>query len=273
MLGGTLPIDSSIEMGIHYKLITREQGYFNLDHYTVNEILPFCNTVEINKEAYRSILKKIIISENFEWLVFYQKNPEEFKIYIPDNWNQLLSDAELLNFEDTTVIEWWEYVFKHFRKYKERQLTQLGTTAEKLSYSYEYSRLENDNLTPIDFYLKWIASMSDKYGYDIASVRGELLKDIFAISDSIQVEVKGQLAADESNFIFYVTQNEWNVALRNINSYFFHCWVGVDVNKSSGQGPYIIPAIRLSSMLPTNVSPECEWVKCRFMINLNTYIT
>ena len=269
--GGTAPIEGGVEIGLKYDILERRKGIFLLKEYATIELIPFCNDEEVNKDVTRRILKKIVLAENFEWLVFYQEDPDIFKIYIPDNWQQLFNDTGLLEFNDTDVLKWWEEVFQHYRKYKEGQGLQVGNTAEKLSFDFESKRLVNDGHSQIDFYLKWVASVSDRYGYDIGSIRGILLKHAYNIKDSIQIEVKGQQSFDKSTFIFYLTDNEWNVAKANIDTYFFHCWVGVNINNKSGSGPFIVPAKKLINEIQTNVGTTCEWVKCRIVIDLSTF--
>ena len=62
------------------------------------------------------------------------------------------------------------------------------------------------------------------------------------------------------------------MAQKNFHSYFFYCWVGVDIDKESAmEGPYVIPAIALKDKIPTDNSNECEWSECRCVIDLSKF--
>jgi hypothetical protein len=111
--------------------------------------------------------------------------------------------------------------------------------------------------------------MSDKFGYDILSIRGKLLKLSFFEKDQVQIEVKSSVSESTEAFRFYVTKPEWVKAQENIDSYFFYCWTATKLESQTAAGPFIIPAKNLEKFIPKDIgSPICEWSECRFIVDL-----
>src|SRR5437868_6537813 len=71
VLGGTVPVNEGLSIGLHYEILIIENGQLLVGDYCRRELLSVCPNDEINKDAIRLILKKIILRENFEWLSYF----------------------------------------------------------------------------------------------------------------------------------------------------------------------------------------------------------
>jgi len=271
LMGGGLPADQGLKLGQYCRIleINEEQKLYS-SQYCKDKLIGLCETEEPNILVFRGILFRFVSFQNFDWLLFFNDDPEIFKTGIPGEWIDLLEQAELFNFTDLIVRDWWEKIFSKFQTYKEGQQIEVGKVAEKLSYEYERQRLESDGLDNGHFFVKWASQINDKYGYDILSIRGNFFKFTFEEKDSIQIEVKCSVTSNEREFRFYISKNEWNIALKNMGSYFFYCWTSASKERENANGPFIIPANKLSSHIPTDNGTVCEWSQCKFVVDLNS---
>lgn len=92
----------------------------------------------------------------------------------------------------------------YIKKAKEDHIT--GLKGEEIALNIERRRIEELDLDP-DIHVKYVAEMSDSYGYDIKSVDyidGKL--------QTIYIEVKS--TRDIRDTTFYVSRNEYNVSIK-----------------------------------------------------------
>lgn len=271
LMGGSLPVNEGLKLGQYCKLLEINDSLLQSTEYCKNEILVLSTEDEPNVNVIREILFRFSSFQNLDWLLFFNEDPELFKIYIPFEWIVLLNSGALFDFEESDVQDWWSKVFSRYQNYKEGQKLEIGRVAEKLTYEHEKKRLEKDKLDNGHLFVKWASLFSDSYGYDVLSIRGKEFQHSFNLKDPIQIEVKCSVTADEANFRFYVTSNEWSVALENLDSYFFYCWTSANKEKESASGPHIIPATKLKTHIPSNTGTVCQWSECRFILDLNTF--
>lgn len=269
LAGGGLPANQALKLGQYCKILEINNQELLSSQFCRKEILPLCQTEEPNVYVIRAVIYRFMILQNFDWLLFFNNDPEIFKIGIPENWIELLESANLFDFKELAVTEWWSKIFSRFRTYKEGQKLEIGKVAESLTYLHEKTRLLNDGLDNNDFYVKWASQITDTFGFDVLSIRGTLLKETFNIKDEIQIEVKCSVNSNEKEFRFYVSKNEWNKASNNITSYFFYCWTSANLERQSANGPYIIPALKLKDHIPEDRGQLCEWSECKFVIDLH----
>jgi hypothetical protein len=86
----------------------------------------------------------------------------------------------------------------------------------------------------------------------------------------IMIEVKGTQSENINHLRFYVTRNEWNTAISNIDSYYFYVWVGVDIkNQCKKIDPKIIPAIKLMNHFPEDQDSNFQWILSQVILNLD----
>lgn len=274
-LGGMMPVEYSLKICCDYGLVTYRNGSLCLTELSKNRIVPLCDVDDPNHIALRAILGRIIALHNFQWLILYDSDPDIFKEYLFEQdpeWVVMLDNAKLFDFNDKTTMDWWKSVLSKYEDYKEAQKKAIGDVGEKLTYQHELSRIHGDGHKPANAFVKWASRISDKYGFDVQSIRGKRFSHTFEERAKIQIEVKSSDANGIEAFRFYVSKPEWKTALRNINSYFFYCWSGVNIDKeTASDGPFIIPASELVEHIPQDVSLLAEWSECRCVLNLSKY--
>ena len=274
-LGGQLPVKTAIKICLDYNLIRIEVGRLYLTDFSKNHIIHLCNCDDPNIAVLHAILQHIISFHNFQWLIFFDPDPEVFKSYLFEQdpeWLYLLENASLFNFENKTVNDWWDSVLSKYEKCKQEIKKAIGDIGEKLTYDYELIRIKEDGHTPSKSFVKWASQLSDQFGYDILSIRGKKFSFVAKERDKIQIEVKSSDINSSDAFRFYISKPEWRTALRNIESYFFYCWIGINLTKeSASDGPFIIPAKDLVDQMPLDISPSAEWSECRCVLDISKY--
>jgi len=267
--GGTIPANDTLKIAQSYSILEIKSQVICLTDYCRDNILILCKDEEPNVAVIRALLSQIISNNNFHWLIFFCDDSDIFKSAIPQIWIDLLESAGLFEFEDADVLNFWGNILQKYENYVEGQKKKIGDVGEKLTLDYEVTRLTEDEIPNPKYYVKWASKFSDKYGYDILSIRGSRLKDKYLKNEKIQIEVKSSVLKDVSNFRFIVTKNEWETAQNNPNTYLFYCWLGVDIKcEKAKSGPYAIKYKSISNLFPSDVSQLCEWTECRFIIDL-----
>jgi len=274
-LGGTVPAKAGLKICIDYGFLTFRSSQLCITDIVATSLLPRCNKEDLNVAVLRVILSHVLSYHSFEWLIFYDTDPEIFrdtlKAYDP-NWVNLLDNASLFDFEEESVNVWWDSVLSKYEDYKEKLKKAVGDVGEKLTYGHELNRVENDGLIPAKHYVKWASRISDKFGFDVLSIRGKHFLSNYNEMDKIQIEVKSSDTDNIERFRFFISKPEWNKALENIESYFFYCWAGINLEAESAKyGPFIIPAADLIKYIPTDNSEMIEWSECRCVIDVVKY--
>ncbi|WP_053826701.1 protein NO VEIN domain-containing protein [Lascolabacillus massiliensis] len=274
-LGGTMPSKQGLKICIDYELLVFKDGILHLTDISKNEIVSLCDNDDPNIDALRAILFHLISYHNFQWLIFYDSDPEIFRAYLFDNdqeWTNLLDNAKLFNFDEPCVNDWWNRVLAKYEDYKEKLKKAIGDVGEKLTYEHELSRIDRDGFKPAKSFVKWASLISDRFGYDILSIKGKSLPFDLNDRDKIQIEVKSSDISNIESFRFYISKPEWKTALNNLQSYFFYCWPGINLEKESAiDGPFIIPAKELEDHMPKDTSPISEWSECRCVLDISKY--
>ncbi len=274
-LGGTMPAKQGIKICNDYGLVRFVDGKLHTTETSESTILPQCNNEEPNVKVLRALLNHILLYHNFEWLIFFDSDPEIFResLLVNDReWTNLLDNAKLFDFEEEEVNIWWDEVLAKYEDYKEELKRAIGDVGEKLTYHRELERVKADGFSPPRYFVKWASRISDRFGFDVLSIRGNLFSSTFEENDKIQIEVKSTDANNPKAFRFFITKPEWNKAMENINSYFFFCWLGINLDTESAKnGPFVIPASDLTEQVPTDNSDYCQWSECRCVIDVSKY--
>ena len=105
---------------------------------------------------------------------------------------------------------WWFRAKSHNFDVMGKKKAETGLVGEKLSISYEEQRTR---CIPIHSSIE-----SDLLGYDIESVLSE------DEEDPIYIEVKASRASKNQAMI-HLTRNEYNISIKESDSYFFHLWL------------------------------------------------
>ncbi len=271
LAAGELPADQGLKLGQHCRLLEISEQRLFATQFCKDNLFNICDAEEPNIDVFRGVLLRYVSFQNLDWLLFFNDDADIFRTAIPDDWIELLDGASLFEFDSVEVRDWWGQVFSKFQTYKEGQKVEIGKVAEKLTFEFERKRLETDGLENGPQFVKWASQITDKYGYDILSIRGNMLKLHLAERSKIQVEVKCSVSSNEQEFRFYVTNNEWNTALKQLDSYYFYCWTSTSKEKETAHGPFIIPASDLSDHIPINNGSLCQWSECRFVIDIDQF--
>lgn len=275
IFGGTVPTRQGLRLCHDYGFVLINSGRLQITELSISEIIPLCSNEDPNFKVLRKILFHIITFHNFPWLIYFDPDPQIFRDYLSDidpEWVNLLDNARLFDFTDLDAIAWWDNVFLKYSDYKNKLKKAIGDVGEKLTYQSELTRVENDGFSPSNLYVKWASNISDRFGFDILSIRGKRFATTFVEKEQIQIEVKSSDSSSIKTFRFHISKPEWKTALGNINSYFFFCWTGVDIEKETAQdGPFAIPASRLKEHIPVDRSDICEWSECRCIMDISEF--
>lgn len=274
-LGGTFPAKQGLKLCFDYGLIDITEGILSLTELSNSQLLPKCQEEDPNISVLRTLLSHMISFHNFHWLIFYDSDPEIFRDYLYANdpeWTTLLENAKLFDFDDEDVNIWWDKILSKYEDYKEKLKKAIGDVGEKLTYHHELKRIESDGHIPSKAFVKWASRISDRFGFDVLSIRGKYFQNTYEEKGKIQIEVKSSDTSNTEMFRFYISKPEWKTALENLNSYFFFCWIGINIdNETAIDGPFIIPALELESHIPKDVSAICDWSECRCVIDISKY--
>lgn len=274
-LGGTVPVKHGLKICIDYDIVRVSSGILQLTEITEEIILPKCNDEDPSLNVIRELLFHLLSYHNFEWLIFYNPDSEIFRESILANdpeWVSLLDNGRLFDFDDDSVNFWWDKILVKYEDIKEKIKKAIGDVGEKLTYHLELDRVSTDGFNPPKSYVKWASRISDKFGFDILSLRGNKYAFAFKQTENIQIEVKSSDAINIEKFRFFISKPEWNKALDNLNSYFFYCWIGINIEiETAHDGPFVIPATHLLYHIPKDTSDLCEWSECRCVLDISGF--
>lgn len=274
-LGGTVPVKHGLKICIDYDLVRVSSGILQLTEFTEEIILPKCYNEDPSLNVIRELLFHLLSYHNFEWLIFYNPDSEIFRESILANdpdWVSLLDNARLFDFDDDSVNFWWDKILVKYEDNKEKIKKAIGDVGEKLTYNLELNRVNTDGFNPPKAYVKWASRISDKFGFDILSLRGNKFAFAFNQTENIQIEVKSSDTINLEKFRFFISKPEWNKALDNLNSYFFYCWIGINIEQETAyDGPFIIPATYILDHIPKDTSNLCEWSECRCVLDISSF--
>lgn len=267
--GGMVPIKDALRLGLNHKLIDIQDDRLSLTEACHAGLKSTESGTLHSAGLMRMIVDSIVRRNRFHWLVFFGEDIEVFKTAIPGIWIDLLGAAQLLDFDDPLVAEWWKDILLHFHEYDDKRKKKIGDVGEKLTVEYEKRRLVGDGFANAHLYVKWVSRFSDSYGYDVASIRGRTLARGFEPKEHIRIEVKASESQNIEAFRFMVSRNEWDTAQDMVSTYFFYCWADVSLHGSSdGNGPFVVPSGSLADLLPTDSNAMAQWSECRVTIDL-----
>lgn len=138
---------------------------------------------------------------------------------------------------DDTIVNWWSEMAKFVRTKVGEQRDETGRNGEERSLCYERLRTGCEP--------RWVSFESNFGGYDILSI------DSAERTTPRRIEVKASLSP-VSEASFFVSENEWNVAMSNMENYRFHLW---------SMNPVVlladVPSTEVKPHIPKNNSAGC----------------
>ncbi|MFC1620653.1 DUF3883 domain-containing protein [Candidatus Neomarinimicrobiota bacterium] len=269
--GGGLPVEESLKFGLQYNFLSIKDSQLHYTNYAEKYLIRAHDGEEPNIDVIRAILRRVLKMDRCDWLVFFNDEVDIFKTSIPDYWIEVLEIAGLFDLSNTDTVEWWANILHMKAEYDNNRNNETGALGEELSMAHEIQRLEEDGFSNMKLNVVQVSNISDYYGFDIISKRGSQLRLHKRNEDRIKIEVKASEIENEKVFTFYVSRNEWEKAVQFKDDYFFYCWPGAKLKTGKAKGPYIVPATKLFSLICTDNSTECKWLKSRFILDLTLY--
>ncbi|MGM1055470.1 MAG: DUF3883 domain-containing protein [Bacteroidota bacterium] len=264
-LGGKLPVKKGLDIALDQHAIQVENDRLNLT--SLGEALVSINdSNEPNHLVLQRIIYQILKKNKFPWIVFYNSKSSTFRMSIPANWELILDNSGLLDLDDKQVVTWWKSLFKKYDIEKEKINKEIGNIGEKLSVQYENRRLSKSGFDP-SVELSWAALLDDTIGFDIISING--LEYSGPEKNNIFIEVKASERKNIQSFRFFLTRNEWIMALKSPENYYFYCWSGVNIDGKFDAGPFCFQASKIFSLVPKDQSEEGKWEVCKMTLDLN----
>ena len=171
----------------------------------------------------------------------------EATIFMTKDERACFADVGLLSDHlDAGIIDWWDTIATHIRMQTKQSKIGTGRLGERNTIKYERSRT---NIDPM-----WMSIDSNLLGYDIKS---QVSKND---PGTLLIEVKASTFT-LSRAEFYVTSNEWNVAITS-GAYVFHLWCLSDGKKMLA----ILSPDEILPYIPTNnLDGQWETVKIPFL--------
>ncbi|MEM8506629.1 MAG: DUF3883 domain-containing protein [Bacteroidota bacterium] len=265
-LGGQLPLEKAIRLGLNLKCIAINSESKAELSSEGEDLISINQSNEPNSEVMRIVIRKILDEHRFPWVVFCDNDETIFRASIPNNWEIILDNSGLLQMEDSEVLKWWQSLFFKYNQDKEAKAKGIGDVGERLTHMLEVARLTKDGIDP-SIRVSWAASVDDQMGFDILSLHGKFHNG--PQDKQILIEVKSSQFTTLEGFRFYISRNEWNKALENLDDYFFYFWTGVKLDGSFDDGPFTLVAREVLPLVPKDQSEHGEWRECRMTLNLN----
>lgn len=128
------------------------------------------------------------------------------------NGSQCLRAAGLMD-ESPRATTWWDSLSRANRGDRDDRLLMQGRKGERLSLTYEATRLEKEGISKKP---QWVAIDDNTVGYDILSYTQTGGKE-----QSLLIEVK---TSSGSNPRMFLSRNEWRAADEFGDAFLFHHW-------------------------------------------------
>lgn len=267
-LGGSLPVEQGFKLCVHQRVIDIETDSRVKLNFAGKKTIENHAFDEPNQESLRFIVNQIIRENRLPWVVFSMSEEVDFRYSLPDNWEVILDNCGLLDFKKEMVVKWWKSLFHKYNAEREERIKKIGDIGEFLTYKLEQKRISNDGFNANQF-VKWVASFDDSQGFDIISLAGRLHTG--QDNDQIKIEVKSSERSFKEKFQFFLTRNEWNIAIEQPERYLFYCWIGIKLNGEYEEGPFTFSAEDIKSHIPEDQSEFGVWNQCKITLDLNKY--
>ena len=233
-----------------------------------HEVLSLGAEEEPNREVLRLFTSVLLLRHPPQWVAYWQGDPSAFQLIIPDRERKILRDAELYNLpspeQDLDGWAWWDALhhvptFEATLGYRKA----IGDAAEELTFEYERQRLRQEGFPQLAARVRWVARESPADGFDISSFCGQSFAGL-SPHRPLAIEVKGRTLEGSDAFPFYLTDHEWETAVKLRNGYVFYLWDGVRPRPqlaSFRKAPIVLMPTLVSKHLPTatQCGEQCRW--------------
>ena len=200
-----------------------------------------------SRASLRRFVNECIRLVNPWWMTYMPYGREKVKEMLNGDQLQCFREAGLFEEKpDDEIIEWWDRMASIVRNASDAAKLSRGRLAERLSLSYEESRLHEIGLNRKP---KWVALEDNTLGYDILSYDrcgGDITRKL--------IEVKSTL----SNTVI-LTRGEWSNGASAPRRTVFHVWQFPDRTMQE----YSFRSIEASIPLDRGTG---EWLKVRIRL-------
>ena len=163
---------------------------------------------------YQNCIKAIVVNHQPVWVKLMSQGRVRFVQALERDHQDIFHAAGLLEKPPSAeVVRWWDDIAGKARLETDRAKMIQARAAEAMTIENEKSRLDDIGISKNP---EWIGLDDNFAGYDVLSFD---LIDNFEVNRLIEVKsTKGQPLR------FFITRNEWEVAKKFGDAYFFHIW-------------------------------------------------
>jgi Protein NO VEIN, C-terminal len=172
-------------------------------------------STEAREPRLQSLLCHLLTRLRPSWRRLVPRGRTYLLDYLDEDARSAFEIAGLYGEPNATVRRWWDHVSALIRGSGEEERIETGRRVEELTLRYERGRLSalgRSDLVPV-----WVGFEDNSLGYDVRSYT--INEDGRVLPRYIEVKAT---AADPARF--YLTRNEWRVALRHPDDYLVYVW-------------------------------------------------
>ena len=144
------------------------------------------------------------------------------------------------------------------KKYDDTRLKEIGDIGEQAVIDILKSELDKS----YHAHIKHIAAFNDTAGYDISA------PSVGNNEKQVLLEVKTTVRPSR-NFTFYLSRNEYNVALRSLNWHIVLVRITSNIPKTLGY----IDLNHFEDWLPNEIDPRAEWGNLKISVDISDLTT
>jgi len=163
----------------------------------------------------QSLLRHLLARLHPSWRRLVPKGRAYLRDYLDEDCRSVFEIAGLYGEPTPQIRNWWDQLSALIRGLAEEERVETGRRGEELTLRYERERLTalgRSDLVPF-----WVGFEDNSLGYDVRSYT----IDSYGTVRPRYIEVKATTAHDVR---FYLTRNEWRIALRYPADYLVHLW-------------------------------------------------
>jgi hypothetical protein len=266
VLGGSAPWHASIEMALASGLVAFESG--KLSPGTGFDDVASLVVSGHKVHAQREILALLIRRLRPELLVITFMDERALRAFVDPDTVQCLLELGLLECGDSQT-QWWDSLENHAKLADQDYLKRLGDLAEERSLEFERTRLLSEGYPNLAESVQWMSRLDESLGYDILSFAGNGFRSLEP-EHFLRIEVKA-CGHNAGKLRFFLTRNEWTVALQNSGAWFVHFWRVSDLHMGESGVPFAqVTVEQLRQHVPSDVSQLARWTVCEVFLPDNS---
>jgi hypothetical protein len=267
---GALPISDGVALAV--------EGGFAVSDATQLDLAPLGRRAlsmaqedEPTDDLRRLFLSVLLLRDPPPWVAFWQGNPDDLDLVVPETERRLLNEVGLLpprEGGDPTNWAWWN-ALAHTPPSEDASAHRklIGDAGEALTVEYELKRLRAAGYDKLANQVRWVAQESPAWGFDVLSFSGLPT----APDEPLAIEVKSLSRPSPTSFELFLSVHEWETATRATSGYVLHLWDGVNPGppaRARTTEPRILEAMALVPHLPqpAECRAQCTWASAHIVL-------